>query len=173
MSFHQIKWFWWEEKIWHEPIVLACSSFNNSVPMRIQFHSVHWSQKKCSQSSILASSAQLKPNWWTELVLNSIPPATGQPTRASRIVLSSFHWALLRKHKSKNAWWKWEDRAVLFKPKLIVYIRRSQKFFKPDPNPINSPEGQKKGLTGGWIKRYGCASKARTIVYSYKIDQSS
>ena len=91
-----------KKKIWHEPIVLACSSFNNSVPMRIQFHSVHWSQKKCSQSSILASSAQLKPNWWTELVLNSIPPATGQPTRASGIVLSSFNWALLRKQKSKN-----------------------------------------------------------------------
>ena len=30
---------------------------------------------------------------------------------------------------------KQKDRAVLQKPKLIVYIGRSQKVFEPDPNP--------------------------------------
>ena len=30
---------------------------------------------------------------------------------------------------------KQKDRAVLLKPKLIVYIGKSQKVFEPDPNP--------------------------------------
>ena len=40
---------------------------------------------------------------------------------------------------------KQKDRAVLQKPKLIVYIGGSpRKFFEPNPNHKNSPEGPKK-----------------------------
>ena len=46
--------------------------------------------------------------------------------------------------------------AVLPKPKLIVYIGRSQKVFEPDPSPKNSPEESKKykkGLEFGRITK--------------------
>ena len=39
---------------------------------------------------------------------------------------------------------KLKDRAILPKPKLIVYIVRSQKVFVPQPNPQKGPEGPKK-----------------------------
>ena len=39
---------------------------------------------------------------------------------------------------------KQKDRAVLQKPKLNVYIGRSQKVFEPDPNPKKiGPKGPK------------------------------
>ena len=36
---------------------------------------------------------------------------------------------------------KQKDRAVHPKPKLIVYISKSQTFFEPDPNPKTAPNG--------------------------------
>ena len=39
---------------------------------------------------------------------------------------------------------KQKDRAVHPKPKLIVYISRSQTFFEPDPNPKTAPKGSKR-----------------------------
>ena len=39
---------------------------------------------------------------------------------------------------------KQKVKAVLSKPKLIVYIGNSQKDFAPDPYPKNSPEGPQK-----------------------------
>ena len=43
---------------------------------------------------------------------------------------------------------KQKDRAVLVKPKLIVYIGQSQQSFEPDPNSTNSSEGSKKSKKG-------------------------
>ena len=39
---------------------------------------------------------------------------------------------------------KQKVRAVLPKPKLIVYIGRLQNVFEPDPDPKIAPKGQKK-----------------------------
>ena len=38
---------------------------------------------------------------------------------------------------------KQKDRAVYPKPKLIVYISRSQNFFEPDSNPKIAPKAKK------------------------------
>ena len=46
---------------------------------------------------------------------------------------------------------KQKVKAVLPKPKLIVYIGRSQKVFEPDPSSKNSPEGTKSAKKGPQI----------------------
>ena len=43
---------------------------------------------------------------------------------------------------------KQKDRIVLLKAKLTVYIGKSKKVFKPDPNPENSFEGSEKCKKG-------------------------
>ena len=61
---------------------------------------------------------------------------------------------------------KTKDRAVLSKPKLIVYIGLlEKKVFEPDSNPKNCPQGSKKGkkapIVADFKQRWGFTSKTK------------